>query len=432
MAPTTFRLGDETSDLVAISAGTNFPTAIYRLSHDGNLVDVEDPWDEYLTDDEVQAESSGSGSSLVGLPTWMDAAPFTGCFAAGEVVDENVKIICEQEKEKFTIGSSSTGEGDTTDFGRHLAAIPPLSGDAWLLAVAARSFFTVYSSSLAPGEHRSVAAHPTFDGDHVPAPIVEMTAGRLADATFFVAVTTSDTDNDVPGRVHLFTQDGPGSHGMTQVACLDRGEDPGFGTVLASGDLDSDGNDELLVSASSAPDRTDAVYVWEIGDLADAAPTCTGDAPEPAAVVVPGEGPLDIRCDGSGGCEFGFAIAVGDIATDDDGPELIVGAPGAKVGGAAQAGAVFVYRGAQVMASGDEPIAPEGRVAHSSPKSKHRFGASLAVAPMAGRNELLVGATGKGQVLITYCTGVGEGIENGADVTTSTGGSVVSTRCRPK
>jgi hypothetical protein len=79
----------------------------------------------------------------------------------------------------------------------------------------------------------------------------------------------------------------------------------------------------------------------------------------------------------------------------------------------------------------DGSAAPAGRVAHSSPESELRFGGGVAVAPMAGRNELLIGETGKGRIVIAYCTGVGEDLEEGADVTHNANGSMISSRCRP-
>jgi hypothetical protein len=172
------------------------------------------------------------------------------------------------------------------------------------------------------------------------------------------------------------------------------------------------------------------VYVYRISDLAGAAPTCDGDAPAPIAMITPGGGPLDVDCLAGEACDFGAALAVGDLATDDDGPELIVGAPGAKVDGIGDAGAAYVYRGADLLADGTAPVA--GQVADSTPEENQRFGGGVAAAPMAGRAELLVGAVGKGRVFIAYCTGVGEDIEEGADVTRNATGEVVSTRCRPR
>jgi len=163
-----------------------------------------------------------------------------------------------------------------------------------------------------------------------------------------------------------------------------------------------------------APDETDVVN------------TCVPDTIAHAAVLQPGEGDLDVECEED--CEFGTTLVAGDIATDVNGMELVVGAPGAEVDGVKEAGAIYIY------STGDgyrSAVELSGQVSDSTPEGGHRFGGGLAVAPMAGRNELLVGVTGKGQVVIAFCTGVGTDIEEGGDITTNASGSLVSTRCRP-
>jgi len=270
--------------------------------------------------------------------------------------------------------------------------------------------------------------YPAYGGEP-DGPIAAIAAGALSDERFFVAAATGDADGGVPPRVHVFLEDAPASPNADEVACVDRAGEEGFGGVMTTGDLDRDGDDELIVSAGAAEGRVDAVYVYEIDELTADAPTCAGDAPEPAAVAEAGGGPLDVACE-TGTCLFGTALAVGDIATDDEGPELIVGAPGAQVDGFDAAGAVYVFRGAELMADGTAAVA--GRIADSSPEKGQRFGGGLAASPMAGREELLVGAIGQGKLFIAFCTGVGEDIEEGADVTRNAKGEVVSTRCRPR
>jgi len=431
MAAMTYRLGEETSDLVAVSGGAKYPTAIYRLSHNGKLSNVDDFYDEYLMNEKDKADSSGSGASLAGLSTWTDEERYTGCFAVGEPEANQVRIICEQDKERFTIAASATGE-TVEEFGCQVAAVPPVAGDSWLLAAASEETVTVFSSSKYAAENRSNTVRPTWDGAPVSEPIVELAAGRLSDGRFFVAATTSDDDSELPDQIHLFIQAAPASMDLVESACLNRTGEDGFGGVMTTGDLDGDGNDELVVSAGYSEERVDAVYIWEISQLAAAAPTCNSDTPDPGATIYPEDGPLDVSCEEGEACDFGFALAVGDISTDDDGPELIVGAPGARVEGRSGAGAAYVYRGAEISLDGSDGTPVASRVAHSTPEKGYRFGGGLVVASAAGRNELLVGATGKGHMIITYCTGVGEDIEEGADVTTNASGSVVSTRCRPE
>jgi hypothetical protein len=399
LAPSSAVIDGSPSDFVAVSAGQGTPTVIYRLATGGKLVDVEDPWKNH-PGNASQAQFDGSGSSLAGLHLWdhSQGQLVSGCVAIGEphAADEmgRVAIRCEEQGIWIDVLSSDSGLVDDEQrrwFGQQLAGVPPTAGANWLLAVSSRLAAVVLSSYT---EHSQILV-PTYSGGDFPGEVSEIAAGRLDDDRFFVALT---------------------------------GE-PGFGGEMVAGDLDRDGNDELLVSADATTDRVEAVYVYDVRALADAGPECNSDAPEPLAAILPGDGPLSkVVCEE--GCEFGIALAVGDIATDDDGPEVIVGAPGARVKGKNRAGVVYVYRGAEVIAGGGVEVA--GQVADSSPEGGHRFGGGVAVAPMAGRNELLVGVTGKGQVVIAFCTGVGEDIEAGADVTSNASGTVVSTRCRPK
>jgi hypothetical protein len=432
IAPTFYHAGDEFADLVAVSAGRSSPTIFYKLSSNGNLVDVVDPWDEYLMDQRDVAESTGSGAALAGLPTWTQReggtlSLVTGCVAIGEADAANVHISCVQDGTELDLPGDSTGEAFTDGFGLELAAIRPTGGASWLLAAATPWFVTVFSA--ASTSDRSAPLYPTYLGEP-DRPIAELAAGALADGRIFVAAATENAEEGVPPRVHLFLEDAPASPDFTEVACVVRIDEGGFGGAMAAGDLDRDGDDELIVSAGAAETRVDAVYVYEIADLAAAAPTCLGAAPDPAAIATPGDGPLDVSCQPEKGCDFGTALAVGDLATDDDGPELIVGAPGARVDGKSGAGAVYVFRGRELMADGTALVA--GRVADSAPEKNQRFGGGVATAAMAGREELLVGATGKGKVFIAYCTGVGENIEEGADVTRNGANKVISTRCRPR
>jgi len=429
IAPTTIR-GTRTADLVGVSAGEGYPTVIYELAVDGKLVDVDDPWDVY--GDTQTAEANGSGASLVGLPFWGDDLR-TGCIAIGEAgLPRQVVIYCPEHAsshkitaDAITAQDPAPNEDHARRFGQLLAAIRPFEGPAWLLAAASERF-AVVCSAVGRCTNRLV---PTYGGQPAPGRIVELAAGRMADGRIYVAATTHDSGGTVAvNRLHLFVQNAPLAQGFSQVACVNRSGEPGFAGSMVTGDLNGNGTDELIVSAAGVAGRLPVVYVYDPAVLEAAGPECAGDAPDPVTSIVPGDGPLDVECGDT--CDFGVALAVGDIATDDDGPEVMVGAPGATVDGVARAGAVYVYRGAELAAGG--PVAVAGRVAHSSPVLGSHFGGGLAVAPMAGRNELLAGMTGKGKLVIVYCTGVGEDLEAGADVTTSLGGSVISTRCRPK
>jgi hypothetical protein len=432
LAPTSSVADGDQIDVLAVAAGEGYPTVFYRLAAGGKLVDVEDPWRDYQLDSKSQAQGDGSGASLAGLPRWdRGGGQYRhGCVAIGEpmVADGHgrVTIVCEDNPtlliEIMSSNSPITDEQQRQRFGQRLAAVRPLAGENWLLAVATTRVVVVYSSV----EEHSELAVPSYGSGDFQGEIIELAAGRLADGSIFLAATTVD-ELEVY-RLHLFTQLGPNSAAFDDVACVNRSGAAGFAGEMVAADLDRDGEDELLVSAAGVEGRDEVVHVYDVDDLASAGLECNSEEVPLLTAIEPGDGPLDITCEE--GCDFGVALAVGDIATDDSGPELLVGAPGAKVDGKHDAGAVFVYRGAEIVDGGQPEVA--GRVALSSPGGGQRFGGGVAVAPMAGRNEAIIGLTGAGKLAIAFCTEVGEDIEEGADVTSNASGSVISTRCRPK
>jgi hypothetical protein len=432
LAPTSSAVDGDQIDVIGVAAGEGYPTVFYRLAAGGKLVDVEDPWRDFQLDAKTQAQANGSGASLVGLSRWDggDGEYRHGCVAIGEpAVAEGhgrVTLVCEDDPtrlvEILSSDSPITDEQLRQRFGHELAAVRPLAGENWLLAVATTRAVVVFSSVA---EHSEVVV-PTYGSGDFFGEIVELAAGRLANGRIFLAATTVD-ELEVY-RLHLFVQDGPGSTVFNDAACVNRSGAAGFAGEMVAADLDLDGQDELLVSAADVDGRDEVVYVYDVVALAGAGLECSSEDVPLLTAINPGDGPLDIRCEEE--CDFGVALAVGDIATDDNGPEVLVGAPGAKVDGKGNAGAVFVYRGAEVIEGGEPEVA--GRVALSTPGGGQRFGGGVAVAPMAGRNEAIIGLTGAGKLAIAFCTEVGEDIEEGADVTSNASGTVVSTRCRPK
>ncbi len=414
------------SDIFAVSAGRGHPTLFYRLSDSGDLVDVLDPMKQYLADssDVTDVRSSGTGASLAGLPHWGSGS--RGCVAIGEPDANKVVINCEPGNSKKGITLS-----DEQEFGHELAAIRPVEGGYWLLAAAAQYNVWVYSNHERPDRNHSEAFIARTEGGARAGEVIEIAGGRL-DERFFVAVATFN-EKSSRYQVYIFVQREAHSKEVNQVACIEHSKEPGFGGAMTTGDLDGDNKDELIVSAGQMADRENKVYIYDVAELVpapdatDVVDTCVvPDSIEHAAVLQPGEGDLDVECEEN--CDFGTTLVVGDIATDVDGMELVVGAPGAVVDGVKEAGAVYIYSTGDGYGS---TVELAGQISDSTPEGGHRFGGGLAVAPMAGRNELLVGVTGKGQVIIAFCTGVGTDIEEGGDITTNASGSLVSTRCRP-
>ncbi len=413
-------------DLLVASGGEGTPTIFYETASGGNLENIEDPTRSYLagSKDALDVIQNSSGASLVGLPIWDNNQP--GCVAIGEPGAGRVAINCDPGDmvEKYI-------EEDGPDFGHKMAGIRPVDSGQWLLAVARENSFAVFRGLGA--DDRTGFYYPRNEASQEVSAITDLAAGWVSlagdpDPRFYIAAGTYQSSTD-RYQVSLFIQSQADPEELIPVACLEQPDEAGFGGSLAAGDLNGDGNDDLAVSANPQDDRVEAVYVYDVADLISNASVsyCDGNSYEPVAVVEPGEGPLNVTCT-DGECFFGVSLEIGDIATDDDGQELIVGAPYAKVNGVNRAGAAYIYRGPELM-EGQSPIA--GQVADSTPSNSAYFGGGLTVAPMAGRNELVVGVIGKGQLFITYCTGVGTNLNAGGDVTTNENGSVISTRCRP-
>lgn len=425
MAPT----GTAEFDLLAASGGLGTATLVYKLSAGGKLRKVSDPFDSYLSDDNDEKERKvrGTGISLAGLPDW--AGRQQGCVAVGEPERKQVVVRCvsDPEKDKIVKLSESTAGGDLTDFGRRVASVRPAGGGQWLLVVAARRHMWAMSDQRNIESNRTAAFSPKAAGGSPAGEVEALAAGRLHQK-FYVASLVSG--NLGAPQVYVFVQDSVGGKTLTQTLCLVPQDGAVLSGALTTGDINGDGADELVVSAGLGQVGTKKVYVYDVAELvATALPTastCTSAGALLAKFVLePEEGDLDVNCGDN--CHFGSALAVGDISTEDSYGEIVVGAPEANVRGVKEAGAVYIYSVSN-WTNGQAELSSQ--VAHSSPSRGHWFGGGLAITPLAGRNELVIASTGKGNLYVAFCTGVGNDIDVGADVPTNAGGSVVSTRCR--
>jgi hypothetical protein len=213
-----------------------------------------------------------------------------------------------------------------------------------------------------------------------------------------VAVGVPGDDIGAPdaGRVHVFRGTSGGLVPWQSIEQSDfGGEDErgdGFGTALAAGDIDGDGDADLLVGVP----REDVSAGGR--DHADSG----------AAVLFAGgpDGFTHVRTftQAAAGADegtnelFGAAVAIGRVSGRAT-PDVIVGAPGDRhasaFGTSAAAGAVFVF---PTSRDAGVPLAPASRLVHSSNGGGARFGAAIAVGRIDGdaTDDLVIGAPGAG------------------------------------
>jgi len=145
-----------------------------------------------------------------------------------------------------------------------------------------------------------------------------------------------------------------------------------FGEFVAVGDVNNDGNDDIIVGAplATAGGFTDAgeAFVFE-GPGLTTVTILTETVPEASA-------------------HFGVSVAVGDINNDGIG-DVIVGAPRATAGGSIRAGEVFVFLGSTTFDS-----TADFTLTETTTQADARFGTSVAVGDVNndGIGDVIVGA----------------------------------------
>jgi hypothetical protein len=178
-----------------------------------------------------------------------------------------------------------------------------------------------------------------------------------------------------------------------RIGCL--GDREGFGRRLGSGDLDGDGLTDLLVA--------DETSVTAFSGAALAGVLVEQETPACSLASLPADTILaSVSCASGGltsGCDdadFGASMVVADVDGDADG-ELLIGAPGMAVAGR-QTGAVLVYD-----AESDDPNELTETVVDESLPVGARFGASLAIVQGKNVDALVVGAPGRGALVLAAC-----------------------------
>jgi hypothetical protein len=198
------------------------------------------------------------------------------------------------------------------------------------------------------------------------------------------------------GHVWLFQGYGADTDIGKPIGCI--GGPKSFGMTLATGDVNNDGVDELVVADGTNVTVFSGTAFAALGPSTDI--TCSLAALPPGAILAS----FDCGSTGTiGGCPAGFgtSLAVGDLDGDHDG-EVLVGAPDMNVRGTGSGGAVLVYdlEAPDILKVSDELFL-------SSAKQGDRLGSSLTTARIktpTERDVVVAGAPGSGRVGVFYCS----------------------------
>jgi hypothetical protein len=363
-----------------------------------------------------------TGDALGGLPSWQ-GAPVCALTGAFQPTLHQVHLHC--------VGASPARDFDVlppagfeqAGFGLALATPrrrgnEPAVGDVFFVGAPAGpgKVFLAQPSGVTDA---TGTAMPSADA-HLG---TTLALGRVGPASAPDFLLVAGAPN--AGQVYVFRGDPRAGRPMRWVACIARADEPGFGGAVAAGDVNGDGEDDVIVGSSAFFLSTNRrVHVY-LSTTIPADPTCSMNAwPEaaPPSECVPRQGAV---C--AGGNEFyGTALTAADL--DQDGrDEILAGGPNATVDGETNAGAAWILR-LGTDAAGNPTLATIGLLRLANAPQNAFLGSPLATANLGGRDEPLVGIHGQNEVGLFLCSGI-----NG-DNPSSAGpnGAPLDAQCRPQ
>lgn len=404
---------DEPNDYVAVTAGKNSQVEVVRLSRGEDLDIVRSTRlsnicdDEDLDDERSTCYQRLPGAGLAYRSWWGNS-------------------LTDPDRGEECVAVGMAGRDQAPGLGFWCAQGTRHQRQAFFLATPQRREVKTLGHVLRPEERLFVGTEEglflldheavTLDrviweagGDlpsqNAPVEVISTFATDAVDAGYLVALGFPEQGRVLVGSV-ASDDDADDNAVLTPYDCIAM-DLAGFGSVVELNRLSPDGDPVLLTGIDwEHREEVPNPEVWIFDLELDGDPTdVTCRSPVPAHTLacdnsVAEDAGLDVDCEvqPSG---FGAAISVGNI---DDTPanEVIIGAPGARADGFDRAGAGYVFR-----PSVDGRNALAVLIDSVEERGGHRLGAGVLVAPVGGRDEVIMAAPGDLRLVMFLCTGVG-------------------------